>query len=198
MDAEQMDMASDSVDGVLCRWGYMLMADPKAAVGETRRVLRAGGRLSFAVWGPPERNAWGVVVNSLLVERGLVPAPEPGAPGLFALSDDAVLRSHLDGAGFTPLTIESVPIRWRYEDFDEYWGVLTRGSMVMRRAMAPLSDEEMAGLYAACDGLAAPYRGEGFGLFPDIGPTAPRVLDEQVQVRALAVAELAEAFSETR
>ena len=27
MDAERMDLDDDSVDGVLCRWGYMLMAD---------------------------------------------------------------------------------------------------------------------------------------------------------------------------
>ena len=31
-----------SIDGVLCRWGYMLMADPENALRETRRVLRAG------------------------------------------------------------------------------------------------------------------------------------------------------------
>jgi ubiquinone/menaquinone biosynthesis C-methylase UbiE len=32
MDAERMDLDDDSVDGVLCRWGYMLMADPAAAL----------------------------------------------------------------------------------------------------------------------------------------------------------------------
>jgi len=47
MDAERMDLEDDSVDGVLCRWGYMLMADPATALAETRRVLRAGGRLSL-------------------------------------------------------------------------------------------------------------------------------------------------------
>ena len=46
MDAEKMDLEDDSVDGVICRWGYMLMADPAAALAETRRVLRDGGRLS--------------------------------------------------------------------------------------------------------------------------------------------------------
>src|ERR671934_157908 len=50
LDAERMDLADDSVDGVLCRWGYMLMADPAAALRETRRVLRSDGRVSFSVW----------------------------------------------------------------------------------------------------------------------------------------------------
>ena len=53
LDAERMDLEDDSVDGVLCRWGYMLMADPAAALRETRRVLREGGALALSVWGPP-------------------------------------------------------------------------------------------------------------------------------------------------
>ena len=51
LDAERMDLEDASVDGVVCRYGYMLMADPAAALSETRRVLREGGRLAFAVWG---------------------------------------------------------------------------------------------------------------------------------------------------
>ncbi len=49
-DAEWIDLPLASVDAVLCRWGYMLMADPAAALRETRRVLRPGGRLALAVW----------------------------------------------------------------------------------------------------------------------------------------------------
>jgi ubiquinone/menaquinone biosynthesis C-methylase UbiE len=51
MDAERMDLEDDSVDGVLCRWGYMLMADSARALAHTRRVLRAGGRLSLSCGG---------------------------------------------------------------------------------------------------------------------------------------------------
>ena len=49
-NAEWIDLPVASVDAVLCRWGYMLMADPGAALSETRRVLRPGGRVAFAVW----------------------------------------------------------------------------------------------------------------------------------------------------
>ena len=51
-----MELERDSVDGVLCRWGYMLMIDPAKAFAETRRVLRPGGRLAFSVWAERERN----------------------------------------------------------------------------------------------------------------------------------------------
>ena len=49
MDAERIELDGDSDDGVLCRFGYMLMADPATALAETRRVLRPGGRLALAV-----------------------------------------------------------------------------------------------------------------------------------------------------
>ena len=69
LDAERMDLDDDSVDGVVCRWGYMLMADPAAALKETRRVLRGGGPLAFAVWRTPDRNPWAAVPGMTLVQR---------------------------------------------------------------------------------------------------------------------------------
>ena len=50
MEAEWIDLPTASVDGVLCRFGYMLLADPEAALRETRRVLKPGGRVALAVW----------------------------------------------------------------------------------------------------------------------------------------------------
>src|SRR5688572_27716204 len=70
IDAERIEMTEDSVDGVLCRFGYMLMADPGAALAETRRVLRPGGRLTLAVWGAPERNPFFGIIARSLIQRG--------------------------------------------------------------------------------------------------------------------------------
>jgi len=53
MDAERIELDAESVDGVLCQSGYMLMADPAAALSETRRVLRPAGRAALSVWVPP-------------------------------------------------------------------------------------------------------------------------------------------------
>ncbi len=58
MEAEWIDLSTATVDGVLCRWGYMLLADPEAALRETRRVLRPDGRVALAAWDAPERNPW--------------------------------------------------------------------------------------------------------------------------------------------
>ena len=109
MDAERIELDADSVDGVLCRFGYMLMPDPAAALAETRRVLRPGGRLALAVWGAPERNPWATIGFGLLVERGHMPPPEPGAPSPFALASEEHTRALLEGAGFTAVRTRGGP-----------------------------------------------------------------------------------------
>jgi SAM-dependent methyltransferase len=121
LDAERMDMDDSSVDGVLCRFGYMLMADPAAALAETRRVLREGGRLSFAVWAEPERNPWAAIPGKTMVDLGHLPAPEPGAPGIFSLADPSRIEALVTGAGFGEPEIEEVPVDWGYGDADDHW-----------------------------------------------------------------------------
>jgi ubiquinone/menaquinone biosynthesis C-methylase UbiE len=121
LNAERMDLEDDSVDGVLCRFGYMLMADPAAALAETRRVLRQGGRLSFAVWASPDRNLWAAIPGMTMVELGHLPPPEPGAPSIFAMADPDRVRSLVTGAGFAEPETEEVAVRWGYADADEHW-----------------------------------------------------------------------------
>ena len=86
IDAERIELDDDSVDGVLCRFGYMLMADPAAAFAETRRVLRPGGRVALAVWGALERNPFFAIARISLVQRGHIPPPEPPAPAAFSMA----------------------------------------------------------------------------------------------------------------
>ena len=84
IDAEAIDLEDDSVDGVLCQSGYMLMSDVEGALAETRRVLRTGRRLAMSVWGAPEGNPWASIGARILIERGHMPPPEPGVPAFSA------------------------------------------------------------------------------------------------------------------
>jgi ubiquinone/menaquinone biosynthesis C-methylase UbiE len=125
LDAERLDLPDQAVDGVLCRWGYMLMADPAAAFAETRRVLRRGGRLSCAVFAGPEENPWAALPARVLQERGHMPSPEAGAPGILALADRDRVRGLFAGAGFLDPRIEEVAFTWDFRDVDDYWEFLT-------------------------------------------------------------------------
>jgi SAM-dependent methyltransferase len=172
MDAERIELDSDSVDGVLCRFGYMLMADPAAALAETRRVLRPGGRLALAVWGPPERNPWAAIGGRLLVERGHMPPPEPGAPGVFSMGSEERTRALLEGAGFADVRIEEIAVRFAFRDVDDYmsFAVETAGPFAM--VIRGLSDSERETIEAQLGEAFAPFAADGGYELPGVALAA--------------------------
>ncbi len=151
LDAEQMDLSDDAIDVALCRWGYMLMADPAAALRETRRVLRGGGPLAFAVWAAPDRNPWAAIPGQTLVERGHLPPPEPGAPGIFALADPERIRELVVDAGFSEPDLEEVAFTFSYADFDDVWDSIVRLAGPLARVINGLPAEEQ---HATRDAIA--------------------------------------------
>lgn len=164
MDAEHIDLPDASVDGVLCRFGYMLMADTGAALAETRRVLRAGGRLALAVWGPVERNPWAAIRSQTLTERGYMQPPEPGAPGPFTMGEERT-RGLLEQAGFRQVRIEEVSIHLPFRDLEAYLGWGTEVSPGFASALARVPEDERASLQAELgERLAAFTTREGYGL----------------------------------
>jgi ubiquinone/menaquinone biosynthesis C-methylase UbiE len=143
LDAERMDLDDDSFDGVVCRYGYMLMADPAAAMAETRRVLRDGGPLAFAVWGTPDRNPWAAVPAMTLMQRGHLQPPEPGAPGIFALGEPERIRDLVGEAGFAqPVQLEELAVEFRWADFDDLWDSLLRITGPLSRVITALPEDE--------------------------------------------------------
>lgn len=169
IDAETIDQPAASVDGVLCRWGFMLMGDPEAALRQTRRILKAGGRLALAAWEGPQANPWSSLPMRALRDRGLAEASEPGAPGQFAWADRNVVEDVLYAAGFVDFRVESVPFAMRYDDVEHWWESqhdLSRGFADGVRAASPDDRDALraelaraaAGFRAADGGLEIPAR----------------------------------------
>jgi ubiquinone/menaquinone biosynthesis C-methylase UbiE len=61
MDAETLALPDAGFDVVLCALGLMYMPDPEKALREMRRVLRADGRVSLAVWGERSKCGWSAI-----------------------------------------------------------------------------------------------------------------------------------------
>jgi SAM-dependent methyltransferase len=156
--AEWIDMPLASVDAVLCRWGYMLLADPPAALTETRRVLRPGGRVALAVWDSVQHNPWALLPTLELIERGLASPPAPGTPGPFTLGDPERVRELLAQAGFAEIDVQTLQIEQRYPSFGEYWETTLDIAHAFHNAVLSRPEPEIAQIRS---GLAA--RLEPFG-----------------------------------
>ncbi len=142
LDAERLELPDGSVDGVLCRWGYMLMADVAAALRETRRVLRADGRVVCAVFAGPEQNPWAALPSRVLQQRGHIPPPEVGAPGILALADRDRLRRLFPEAGFADPAIEEVAFGFRFAGVEDYWEFLNSAAGAIALVLSRLGEDE--------------------------------------------------------
>ena len=168
LDAQEIDLADDSVDRVLCRFGYMLMLDSAAALAETRRVLNTGGRLALAVWREPQRNPWVAIAGRLLTERGLAPPPDPDAPSMFAMASDERMRELLEGAGFEVERLEDVPVTFRSATVDEYVATARDTGGMFARAWNDAGEDERRELTAALAEAFAPYAVDGGYALPGV------------------------------
>ena len=163
-DAQDLPLADASVDGVLCRWAYMLMPDPEAALREAHRVLRPGGRLAFAVWGPAERNPWATLVGRTLVELGHLPPPDPSAPNMFQLADHDKVRGLLTRAGFDEPSLEEVEVAVGHPSFQAYWDTTVDMAASVAAVLGRLSPEEVEALKVEVERKAAAFRDDGGAL----------------------------------
>jgi SAM-dependent methyltransferase len=158
MEAEWIDLPTASVDAVLCRWGYMLLADPEAALRETRRVLRPGGRVALAAWAGPEHNPWVAVMAKVMVERGLMEPEPPDMPGPLALGRrPGQIEELLDAAGFDDIVVEPLDLAFHAPSLDEWWDHAVRTSGRFSRVVAGLSPAEHYALRDAVDAAYDPY-----------------------------------------
>jgi ubiquinone/menaquinone biosynthesis C-methylase UbiE len=162
LDAQQIDLPHGSVDGVLSRFGLMLVPDQERAMGEIRRVLRPGGRCVYATWGPPDRNPWIFQIVMALLQNGHAPPGDPFAPGgVFSLATPERNQELAKTAGFADVTVDELTGVMRFENPDDYWTYNTSVAGPLAELVATLSSEQLRAVRTTLDPSLAPFERDG-------------------------------------
>jgi len=158
LDLDDLDQPDLAYDVVLCREGLMFALDPAHALAEIRRVLRPGGRVALAVWGPRARNPWLSLVFDAVSSQLGAPVPPPGIPGPFALDDPERLARLLADAGLADVAVTEVPTPLRDASFDAWWTRTSALAGPLAKRLAALPEPAMGQLRARLEAAARPYR----------------------------------------
>jgi ubiquinone/menaquinone biosynthesis C-methylase UbiE len=150
-DAAELSFADGSMDGVLCRWGLMLVPDMDAAAAEIARVVRPTGHVAAAVWAEPAANDWITAAARAALEVGLIEPPDPDQPGPFRLSEAGRVESLLEGAGLEVKVVEDVTVAWRASSLDEWWEVVNDTSRMLSQLVDRVTEDEAKAVRAGAE-----------------------------------------------
>jgi SAM-dependent methyltransferase len=150
-DLEELPFADESFDVVTGFNSLQYAGNPLAALREVGRVTKRGGAIVIMTFGNPE----GMEVVALLTAlKPLLPPQPAGAPGPFALSDEAMLRKFAKDAGLEPVEIFDVDSPWIYADENAAMrGLTSTGNAV--RALEHVDEKRLIEAYAKA---IAPFR----------------------------------------
>ncbi|MBC7886793.1 MAG: class I SAM-dependent methyltransferase [Ferruginibacter sp.] len=140
-DVCELPFADHSFDAISCRFGFMFFPDMLLAAKEMARVLKPGGRIATSVWNVPEKNFWITATMGAINRNMELPAPPPGAPGMFRCSGDGVIAGILQQAGLKNIAVKEIAGKLNTKTTDVYWNVMND---VAAPVVAALSNADAA------------------------------------------------------
>lgn len=107
IDAQQLPFEDNSLDLVVCCFGYMFVPDKAKAFSEAHRVLKQGGMFLFTTWDKLENNAASCVYRTIAKKYLQDALPEVyNLP--FSMSDETIIKEILQQAGFFNFNLEKL------------------------------------------------------------------------------------------
>lgn len=164
---ESLAFSDNIFDAVVCRLGIMLFSDPASAIRESLRVLKPGGRASFAVWHTLDSNPFFSVVVEVVSRFVESPPEEPDSPGAFRFAERGKLAGLLSEAGAADVTERLIefdleaPITPR-----EFWEARSELSDTLRAKLASLSSEDRKQIAKEVEQAGAAFFKAGRMKFP--------------------------------
>ena len=164
-DAQETELPPTSFDAVFSRFGVMFFDRPEAAFANLAGATRLGGELAFVCFQGPERNPFiAVPLLTAAAHLDLGPPIPPGAPGPFSLADPDRIRSVLEQAGWTDVTVQEGPdeaVMGAAAHVEDLAARVLEQNPLTCRALGSASDGTRAAAVAAVAEALAGHEAEG-------------------------------------
>lgn len=157
-DAGALPFADNTFDAVTARFGFMFFPDVLVAAREFVRVAKPGARVCTSVWDVPEKNAWATTIMGTINTLVDLPAPPPGAPGLFRCAAPGYMADVFRGAGLKNVTEQAVSTPLQLADPEQYFAFMCEIAAPVVAGMAKTDEATRAKIKEVVLGLAAQRR----------------------------------------
>jgi SAM-dependent methyltransferase len=163
-DAQTYAFEPNSVDAVISRFGVMFFESPEAAFENMRRATRSNAKLACITWRSPAENPF--MTTGARAAAPLLPdmkAPDPNAPGQFALADADKVRRILQSGGWKNIELQSIDIPMQVPQSELFVFVTKLGpvGLALKDADAPTREKVTAVVHDAF----RPFIKDGFARF---------------------------------
>ena len=140
----------------------MLFPAPDEALSAIYAALNPGARFAGLVFAAPEANPFMAETLAILLRHVGKEWPQPGEPGIFALSIPGALEELLRAAGFADIETRDVAATLRLATAEQAIELMQQAFGVYRAAVAELGERERAAAWeevSACLGQWADATG---------------------------------------
>lgn len=109
IDAQQLPFSDNSIDLIVCCFGYMFVPDKLKAFAEAYRVLKPGGLFLFTTWDKLENNAASYSARCIAIKYLEEPLPQSHNLAT-SMNNEALITPLLKDVGFAKISIEKVKL----------------------------------------------------------------------------------------
>jgi enediyne biosynthesis protein CalE5 len=157
-DAETIYLPHSTFDAALCRWGLMLIPDPKAGLSNVYKSLVNGGHFATAVWASPDKVPFIFVPMNTVLKETNSPPPPPGTPGPFSMSDQNSLKNFYVTSGFIDPAIERMNVVFDFDSSDDFMTFsIEHGGPALQKMLADQTNERREEIFKAISKAAEKY-----------------------------------------
>ena len=162
---EALADGGEAFDAAISQFVLMLIPDPVAAARAVLAVLHPGGTFAAIVHGDPQKNPLSTLPAEILARHG-GKTFNMNKPGFFALADHARLGAVLRNAGFTDVTVSSMPIVRRLENKAAAVAMIREGWAFCQALVSDLPADAQSVAWAEVEQALARFDGEDGLTFP--------------------------------